>query len=197
MALIWSIDAIPELAHLPPAERRRAWKLAPPPDFAHQTIVLRDDKLRLRRVLGLVCLAYAIFSVIVFLTGNSHGAQTLVSGAMSTVLGVLCVGVGVWAFCFPGTSQILDLERRVLLQSFNSFMGVRTVAIPFDDFTHIAADLHYIEDEFGGQIPQHRLLAHRKTGTPIELGKYEHLAPYQRELNAAMGLKPANSTVER
>jgi hypothetical protein len=28
MALIWSIDAIPELAHLPPAERRRARKLA-------------------------------------------------------------------------------------------------------------------------------------------------------------------------
>jgi uncharacterized protein YcfJ len=28
MALIWSIDAIPELISLSPAERRRAWKLA-------------------------------------------------------------------------------------------------------------------------------------------------------------------------
>jgi hypothetical protein len=28
MELIWSIDSIPELAHLSPTERRRAWKLA-------------------------------------------------------------------------------------------------------------------------------------------------------------------------
>jgi hypothetical protein len=28
MALNWSIASIPELAHLPPAERERAWKLA-------------------------------------------------------------------------------------------------------------------------------------------------------------------------
>ena len=61
----------------------------------------------------------------------------------------------------------------------------------------IAADLHYIEDEFGGQIPQHRLLAYRKTGAPIELGKYEYLAPYQREFSAAIGLKPVNSAAER
>ena len=171
-----------------------------PPDFAHRTIVLRDDKLRLRWGVGLVCLAYAVVSAIVFLAGNSHGTQTPGWGAMSTVAGMLwwfCVGVGVWVFCFPGTSQILDVDRRVLLHSFNSFTGIRTVAMPFDDFTHIAADLHYIEDEFGGQIPQHRLLAYRKTAAPIELGKYEYLAPYLRELSAAMGLKPVNSATER
>src|SRR5262245_65022545 len=114
----------------------RSGSMPTPPNFAHRTIVLRDDKLRLRWRVGLVCLAYVVISAIVFLAGNSHGTQTLGWGAMSTVAGVLwwlCVGVGVWVFCFPGTSQIVDVERCVLLHSLNAFRGTGTGPVPFDE----------------------------------------------------------------
>jgi hypothetical protein len=110
--------------------------MATPPDFAHRAIVLRDDMLRVRWGVGLVCLAYVVVSAIVFFAGNSHGTQAFAWGVISTVAGLLwwlCVGVALWVFCFPGTSQILDMERRVLLHSFTSFAGIRTVAMPFDD----------------------------------------------------------------
>ena len=166
-------------------------RMQAPPDLARRRIVLRDESLRLRQAVGLVCLAYTVLWGAVLFVG---GTPTLLPSTVLSVLWWPCAGVAAWAFCSPGLCQILDVDRRVLLQSFNSLMGVRTVAIPFDDFTHIAADIHYIDDEFGGQIPKHRLLAHRSTGAPIELGHYDTIAPYRLQLAAVMGLDPAGPT---
>src|SRR5262245_61166363 len=138
-------------------------RIPAPPDFARRRIVLRDESLHLRRAVGLVCLAYTVLWATVLLVG---GTPTLLPSTSLSVLWWPCAGIAAWAFGSPGLSQILDVDRRVLLQSFNSLMGVRTVAIPFDDFTHIAADIHYIDDEFGGQIPKHPPVGasqHRRT----------------------------------